>query len=100
MRPEAVFEGTVVEIEVDVAETVGVKLVFSTTRLLMAVVSKLIPVIVIGVEVVPIVGAKLLMAGRPLSAVMVNTPDEVADPAADVTLIVPLPAVDGTATIS
>ena len=100
MRPELVFEGTLMEIALGVAETVGVELVFSNTRLFGAVASKLIPVIVISVEAGAVVGVKVVMAGWPLSAVTVNVPDEVADPEGDVTLIVPLVAADGTVAIS
>jgi hypothetical protein len=99
MRPEVVFEGTLMERVVAVAETVGVKLVFTTTRSFGAVASKLTPVIVIGIPTVPIVGAKVVMTGWPLSAVTVNIPKEVAVPEGDVTLIAPLVDVDGTVTV-
>ena len=96
MRPEEALDGTLVVIEVDVAETTVGKLAFNITRLLEATVSKLVPEIVIEVDTGPRAGLKLVIVGCPLFAVTVKVADDEADPAGEVTLIVPLVAPAGT----
>ena len=96
MRPEEALDGTLVVIEVDVAETTVGKLAFNVTRLFEATVSKLVPEIVIEVDTGPRAGLKLVIVGCPLFAVTVKVADDEADPAGEVTLIVPLVAPAGT----
>jgi len=98
MRPEEALDGTLVVIEVDVAETTAGKLAFNVTRLFEATVSKLVPEIVIEVDTGPRAGLKLVIVGWPLFAVTVKVADDEADPAGEVTLIVPLVAPTGTMT--
>ena len=98
MRPEEALDGTLVVIEVDVAETTVGKLAFNITRLFEATVSKLVPEIVIEVDASPRAGLKLVIVGCPLFAVTVKVADDDADPAGEVTLIVPLVAPAGTMT--
>ena len=96
MRPEEALDGTLVVIEVDVAEPTVGKLAFNMTRLFEATVSKLVPEIVIEVDTGPRAGLKLVIVGCPLFAVTVKVADDEADPAGEVTLIVPLVAPAGT----
>src|SRR4030095_8979780 len=75
-------------------------LMFAVTRLSAGVVWKLVPVIVNGVPVTPMVGVKPAMVGAPLSARTVNGAEVVADPAGDVTPIGPVVALPGTTVAS
>jgi hypothetical protein len=67
-RPEAAAAGTVVEIDVRLADIVGARVAFNKTVLFAAVESKFVPVIVTAVDAAPIVGLKLVMVGGPVDA--------------------------------
>jgi hypothetical protein len=84
---------------VDVAEVTSADWMLNFV-LSLAGVSKFVPAIVTDVPGAPIVGEKLLMVGTPLEAVTVKEVALVADPAGDVTLIVPVEAPLGTVAMS
>ena len=70
--PDVPTEGTLVAIAVEVTELRVAGMVLNSTRLLPAVGSKLLPVIVTLVPAVAIVGVNPLMTGAPLDEVTVN----------------------------
>ena len=70
IRPEPVEAGTLVSSDVAVAALIDARVVLIFARLLLAVVSKFVPVIVTAVPAVPIVGVKLVIVGEPGSPTM------------------------------
>ena len=95
MRPDPVAEETVVSMLVAVAAPTEARLVLTLTRLLVATVSKFVPVTVIAVPGVPMFGVKLVIVGGEESP----TTKELllaAEPAGVVTEIGPVVAPDGT----
>ena len=95
IRPEALAVGTVVEMEVEVAELSSVDLMLTRTRFLLAVRSKFVPEMVTGVPAKPIVGVNPVIVGAALGAT-VNGNALVAEPLGVVTPIGPVVAPDGT----
>jgi hypothetical protein len=85
---------------VAVDEVIGAGVMLNFKRLLVAMGSKLVPVIETAVFGVAIAGVKLVMAGTPLVAVTVKAVLLDAEPAGAVTAIAPVVAPAGTVTTS
>ena len=99
-RPEVPVPGTVVPRLVAVAVPTTARSTLNVSRLLVATVSKLVPVTVTEVPTWPTDGVKPVIAGAPELAVTVKGLALVADPAGAVTAISPVVAAAGTVTCS
>jgi hypothetical protein len=99
-RPDPVSNGTLVLIVVDVEDVTLVIVPLKRTTLLLALVSKFVPVIAMAVPATPTVGLKLVMVGAPIEPVTVNGAELEAEPAGVVTSITPLVAPAGTVAIN
>ena len=97
MRPDPAAEGTLVAILVLEEEEGEVRVMFNATFSFEVFDSKFVPVIVTGVPGDPTVGVNPVMVGRPGAPLdTVNEPLLVAEPAGEVTAIVPVVAPAGT----
>src|SRR5262245_20707310 len=85
---------------VPVDDVIGAGTMLNRRRLFVAVGSKLLPLMEMGVPGVPIVGVKPVMTGAPVDVVTVKGALLVADPAGEVTAITPEVAPRGTVTTS
>ena len=88
--------GVVVEMLVAVDEPIVELTILNAALLLAATISKLVPVIATAVPDVAIVGVNPVMVGAPVGDDTTNGSLLMADPAGEVTLIVPVVAPAGT----